>query len=66
MEKQARFRYLQKLKELTEEQALEYVQLIHDFFFFTERWVKGMGDSPDDESDLMRLHEMWTGKNGEE
>lgn len=65
IEKQIRFRYLQKLEELTEEQAEEYVKLIHSFFFFTKSWVESKGDHPNDETELMRLQEMWTGKNGE-
>ena len=66
IEKQVKFQYLHKLEELTEKQAGEYVQLVHEYFFFTKKWVEGKGDSPDDESELVRLQEMWTGKNGDD
>lgn len=64
-QKQVRLRYLQKLEEFDEGQAEEYVMIIHDFFFFSKKWVEGKGDHPEDDSDLVRLHEMWTNQESE-
>ena len=53
---QVRFRYLQRLEELTEDQAEELTRLVHSFFEFSRTWVENGVMS---ENILGRINKLW-------
>ncbi len=58
--KQVRYRYLQRLEELTEDQSSEVTKLLHEYFFFSKKWIEG--DFVHADQLLDTVEKMWGGE----